>query len=45
MLKLDHGSKYLLLYSTLAGFISSWAISGLLVIVDVVSQTPIGTLQ
>ena len=43
MLKLDHGSRYLLLYSTLAGFISSWAISGLLVIVDVVSQTPIGT--
>ncbi|MDQ3840229.1 MAG: DUF1129 domain-containing protein [Thermoproteota archaeon] len=31
------------LYCTLAGFISSWAISGLLVIVDVISGTPAGT--
>jgi hypothetical protein len=43
MFKLDHSSKYLILYSTFAGFISAWAISGLLVIVDIVSQTPIGT--
>jgi hypothetical protein len=43
MPKLDHSSKYLILYSTFAGFISAWAISGLLVIVDIVSQTPIGT--
>jgi hypothetical protein len=44
MLKLHHHStKYIILYSTLAGFISAWAISGLLVIVDIVSQTPIGT--
>lgn len=43
MPKLDHSPKYLILYSTFAGFISAWAISGLLVIVDIVSQTPIGT--
>jgi hypothetical protein len=44
MLNLHHHStKYIILYSTLAGFISSWAISGLLVIVDIVSQTPNGT--
>lgn len=44
MFKLHHYStKYMILYSTLAGFISSWAISGLLVIFDIVSQTPIGT--
>jgi hypothetical protein len=47
MFKLDHSSKYsskyLILYSTFAGFISAWAISGLLVIVDIISQTPIGT--
>lgn len=43
MLKFDPSSKYLILYSTFAGFISAWAISGLLVIVDIVSQTPIGT--
>jgi len=43
MFKLDHSSKYLILYSTFAGFISAWAISGLLVIVDIVLQTPIGT--
>ena len=41
--KLDHRSKFVILYSTLAGFLSSWAISGLLIIVDIVSQTPIGT--
>ncbi len=43
MFKLDNSSKYLILYSTFAGFISAWAISELLVIVDIVSQTPIGT--
>ena len=41
--KLNHRSKFVILYSTLAGFISSWAISGLLIIVDIVSQTPTGT--
>jgi hypothetical protein len=35
--------KYFLLYCSLAGFISAWAISGLLVIVDVISGTPAGT--
>jgi hypothetical protein len=43
MLKFDLSSKYLILYSTFAGFITAWAISGLLVIVDIISQTPIGT--
>ena len=35
--------KYFILYCSLAGFISAWAISGLLVIVDVISGTPAGT--
>jgi hypothetical protein len=43
MLKHDHSTRNIILYSTLAGFISAWAISGLLVIVDIISQTPIGT--
>jgi uncharacterized membrane-anchored protein len=30
-------------YCSLAGFISAWAISGLLVIVDIISRTPPGT--
>src|SRR3569833_1773517 len=34
---------FFLLYCSLAGFISAWAISGLLVIVDVISGTPAGT--
>ncbi|HET7285523.1 MAG TPA: hypothetical protein VFI70_12645 [Nitrososphaeraceae archaeon] len=32
-----------ILYCSLAGFISAWAISGLLVIVDIISSTPPGT--
>jgi hypothetical protein len=32
-----------ILYCSLAGFISAWAISGLLVIVDIISGTPPGT--
>ncbi len=35
--------KMLVVYCTLAGLISAWAISGLLVIVDLVSGTPAGT--
>ena len=35
--------KLFLLYCTLAGFISAWAISGLLVIVDIISGAPAGT--
>ncbi|MFL6323074.1 MAG: hypothetical protein ACJ72Q_21725 [Nitrososphaeraceae archaeon] len=31
------------MYCSLAGFVSAWAISGLLVIVDVISGTPAGT--
>ena len=34
---------HFILYCSLAGFISAWAISGLLVIVDVISGTPAGT--
>ena len=30
-------------YCSIAGFIGSWAISGLLVIVDIISGTPAGT--
>jgi hypothetical protein len=35
--------RQFILYCTLAGFIGAWAISGLLVIVDVISGTPAGT--
>ncbi len=31
-------------YCSIAGFISAWAVSGLLVIVDIISDTPPGTL-
>lgn len=36
-------TKLFILYCSLAGFISAWAISGLLVIVDLISGTPPGT--
>ncbi len=35
--------RQFILYCSLAGFISAWAISGLLLIVDVISSTPAGT--
>src|ERR671926_814518 len=35
--------RQLILYCSLAGFISAWAISGLLVILDIISGTPAGT--
>jgi hypothetical protein len=35
--------RLFILYCSLAGFISGWAISGLLVIVDIISGTPAGT--
>ena len=35
--------KLFILYCSLAGFISAWAISGLLVIVDIISGAPAGT--
>lgn len=35
--------RQFILYCSIAGFISAWAISGLLVIVDVISGTPPGT--
>src|SRR5574339_20677 len=41
MLK-QKGCNMVILYCTIAGFISAWAISGLLVIVDIVSNTPAG---
>jgi hypothetical protein len=36
-------SKSFLLYCSFAGFIAAWAISGMLAIIDVFSQTPVGT--
>jgi hypothetical protein len=36
--------RQFILYCSLAGFISAWAISGLLLIVDVISGTPAGTI-
>jgi hypothetical protein len=36
-------SKSFLLYCSFAGFIAAWAISGMLAIIDMVSQTPVGT--
>ncbi|MFB5600894.1 MAG: hypothetical protein ACE5SW_11795 [Nitrososphaeraceae archaeon] len=42
-MNIDSKSKFLILYCTFAGFISAWAISGLLVIVDIASQSPIGS--
>ena len=35
--------KMFIVYCTLAGFIAAWGISGLLVIIDVISQTPPGS--
>jgi hypothetical protein len=35
--------RQFILYCTVAGFISAWAISGLLVIVDIISGSPAGT--
>jgi hypothetical protein len=35
--------RQFILYCSVAGFISAWAISGLLVIVDVIAGTPAGT--
>ena len=36
-------SKLYIIYCSLAGFIAAWAISGLLTIVDFISQTPAGS--
>ena len=35
--------KMFIVYCTLAGFIAAWGISGLLVIIDLISQTPPGS--
>jgi hypothetical protein len=35
--------KIFIVYCTIAGFISAWAISGLLVVIDPISRTPTGT--
>lgn len=43
MVNRKNPQRQFILYCSLAGFISAWAISGLLVIVDVVSGTPAGT--
>jgi hypothetical protein len=39
----QHSSKLYIVYCSLAGFIAAWTISGLLTIVDFMSQTPPGT--
>jgi hypothetical protein len=36
-------SKLFIVYCTIAGFISAWAISGLLIVIDLISGTPVGT--
>src|SRR6188472_3820266 len=41
--KARNSYTHFILYCLLAGFISAWAISGLLVIIDVISGTPAGT--
>ena len=38
----QNSSKLYIVYCSLAGFIAAWAISGLLTIVDFMSQTPPG---
>jgi hypothetical protein len=35
--------KIFIVYCTIAGFISAWAISGLLVVIDLISGMPAGT--
>jgi len=39
----QNSSKFYIIYCSIAGLIAAWAISGLLTIVDVISQTPTGT--
>jgi hypothetical protein len=39
----QNSGKLYIIYCSLAGFIAVWAISGLLTIVDFMSQTPPGT--
>ena len=39
----ENHQRFFILYCSIAGFISAWAISGLLVIVDIISGTPAGT--
>ena len=39
----QNSSKFYIIYCSIAGLIAAWAISGLLTIVDFISQTPTGT--
>ena len=41
--KIEDSPKLFIVYCSLAGFIASWGISGLLVSIDVISQTPPGS--
>ena len=41
--KIEDSLKLFIVYCSLAGFIASWGISGLLVSIDVISQTPPGS--
>lgn len=43
LIKSESNPKYFLVYCTLAGLLASIGISGLLFLVDVISQAPIGT--
>ncbi len=42
-LRFQESPKLFIIYCTLAGFIASWGISGLLVSIDLISQTPPGS--
>lgn len=39
----QNSTKLYIIYCSLTGFLAAWAISGLLTIVDFMSQTPPGT--
>jgi hypothetical protein len=39
----NQSPKFFIVYCTLAGFIAAWGISGLLVVIDLISQTPPGS--
>lgn len=41
--EIEESPKLFILYCSLSGFIASWGISGLLVSIDVISQTPPGS--
>ena len=42
-ISINESSKLFILYCSLAGFIAAWGISGLLVSIDLISNTPLGS--